>query len=195
MIRHYRISIIMGIWVISLALGLVAGAGRTETIWLSSLDLSKAKVTDQVRPAVDKTINGNTLTINKRTYGRGVCVNGYTVLYVQLNGGSDKFSAILGVDDESLVPPTPPAGAAAQTGRAGAGQGSGGRGGTPTPTMSVRILADENRVLYENNSIPSRRRRRAGRRRYQRRQTAGDRREHGRRRTRRTRRRRRCRAL
>jgi len=77
MTRHYRISVIMGLWVISLALGLVAGAGRTETIWLSSLDLSKAKVTDQVWPAIDKTINGNTLTINKRTYGRGVCVNGY----------------------------------------------------------------------------------------------------------------------
>jgi len=65
MTRQYRISVIMGLWVISLALGLVAGVGRTETIWLSSLDLSKAKVTDQVRPAIDKTINGNTLTINK----------------------------------------------------------------------------------------------------------------------------------
>jgi alpha-galactosidase len=154
MTRHYRISVIMGLWVIGLALGIVAGAGRTETVWLSSLDLSKAKVTDQVWPAINKTINGNTLTINKRTYRRGVCVNGYTVLYVQLNGDSDKFSAILGVDDESLVPPTPPAGAANQPGRAGAGQGSGGRGGTPTPSMSVRILADENRVLFENNSIP-----------------------------------------
>ncbi len=130
------------------AMGLLAAAAHAETIWLSTLDLSKVKVTDKTRPAVDKTINGNPLTINKQVYPRGVCVNGYTVLYVRLDGGSDRFSAVVGVDDES-APGAQPSGAGANPqGRAG-----GGRGTSAPPSMSLRILADENRVLFENNAI------------------------------------------
>ena len=137
------------------AAGLRAGAARAETIWLSSLDWSKARVTDKVAPAIDKTIDGKPLTINKQAYGRGICLNGYTVLYVRLNGGTDRFSAILGVDDESLVSAQPQAGAANPAARGGAGRASGGRGSPAAPAMSVRILADDNKVLYENNAIPS----------------------------------------
>ncbi|MBZ5498983.1 MAG: NPCBM/NEW2 domain-containing protein [Acidobacteriia bacterium] len=154
MTQHPGIPCLAGLCAIGAAIGLLTGAPRTETIWLSSLDLSKARVTDKVRPAIDKTIDGKTLTINKQTFGRGICVNGYTVLYIRLNGGSDEFSAILGVDDESQVSPQPSGGAAGQSGRGGAGQGSGGRGGASTLPMSVRILADENKMLYENNAIP-----------------------------------------
>lgn len=154
MMRHSRLPWLARFWTISAAIGFAVAVPRVETIWLSSLDLAKAKVTDKVRPALDKTIDGNVLTINKQTYGRGVCVNGFTIFYVQLNGGSDKFSAILGVDDESAVSPQPPAGGADAAGRAGVGQGAADRGGATTPSMSVRILADESKVLYENNAIP-----------------------------------------
>ena len=154
-LRHHRIPYLVLILSISLAIGLHAGAVRRETVLLSSLDLSKARVTDQIRPAIDKTINGNTLTINKQNYSRGVCVNGYTVLYVQLNGGSDTFSAIVGIDDESLVSPQPAGGGAGQTGRAGGDRSATGRGAAPPPSMSVRILAEEGKVLYENNAISS----------------------------------------
>jgi len=162
--RHHRTPHLVLILSICLAIGLQAGAVPREAVWLSSLDLSKARVTDQIRPAIDKTINGNTLTINRQAYSRGVCFNGYSVLYVQLNGGSESFSAIVGIDDESLAAPQPAGGVEAQTGRAGGGAGQtgragGGRGttgrGAAPPSMSVRVLAEGGRVLYENNAIPS----------------------------------------
>ena len=105
--RHYQIYGLAVCGAFIAWIGLVTGATHTETIWLSSLDLSKAKVTDSIRPSIDKTIDGKTLAINKQTYDRGICVNGYTVFYVRLNGGSDRFSAVAGVDDESLVSPAP----------------------------------------------------------------------------------------
>ena len=153
MMKHSRIACIAILSSIGLGIALHAGTVRTETVWLSSLDLSKAKVTDQVQPAIDKTINGNTLTVNKQTYQRGICFNGYSVLYVQLNGGSDTFSAIVGIDDESLVNQQPAGGGAGQPARAGGGRGTGGRGAAPPPSMSVRILSDGGSVLYENGAI------------------------------------------
>jgi alpha-galactosidase len=153
--RHHYIPGLVCVCAILATVGLGTGAAGAETIWLSSLDLSKARVTDQIQPAIDKTIDGKPLTINKQVYARGVCVNGYTVLYVRLNGGSDKFSAVVGVDDESLVSAQPAAAAATAAGRGGAGQAAGGRAGPVAPSMSVRILADDNRVLFENNAIPS----------------------------------------
>ncbi len=59
--------------ILASALELLAAAAHAETIWLSTLDFSKSKVTDKIRPAIDKTINGNPLTINKQVYPRGVC--------------------------------------------------------------------------------------------------------------------------
>jgi len=115
-----------------------------ETVWLSSLDLSKALVTGEFQPTADKAIDGNSLSINSKAYERGVCVNGYTVIYVQLAGGSDSFSAVLGVDDESSVTP--------QSESQSSGRG-GNRGGGARGAMSVKLLADDARVLYENNQI------------------------------------------
>src|SRR5262245_38481910 len=129
MSRHLCVSSFVSI-------GLMISAGfltridahGADTVWLSALDLSKAKVTDNVRPVSDKTIGGKALAINKTTFDKGVCLNGPTVMYVNLGGGSDKFSAVLGVDDDA--PLAPPA----------AGGKAGGRGGAGTRSMSVRIL-------------------------------------------------------
>jgi alpha-galactosidase len=146
-----RRSLCVCLCALGTAIGSIAAAPRHETLWLSTIDLSKAKVTEKIQPVIDKSIDGNQLTINKQTYDRGVCVSGYTLFYIQLNGGSDKFSVIAGIDDESAAPPqaTPDA---AQTGRAGPG-GSPRGGASAPPAMSLRILADENRPLYENNAI------------------------------------------
>jgi alpha-galactosidase len=154
MIKNYYILSLARLSVVIAAVGLVTEVARAETIWLSALDLSKAKVTDKIRPGIDKTIDGKALTINKQTYARGICVNGFTILYVQLNGKCEKFSAVLGIDDENAVAPQPPSAGANTAGRANAAQGAGGRGGAATPSMSVRILADESKVLFENNAIP-----------------------------------------
>ena len=153
MTRHSYLPCLVRVGAIFAAIGFTMAVPRAETIWLSSLDLTGAKVTDKVRPAADKTIDGKVLTINGQTYSRGVCVNGFTIFYVQLNGGSDRFSAVLGVDDESALSAQPPGGRAEVAGRAGAVQGGSGRGGAAPSSMSVRILVDENKVLYENNAI------------------------------------------
>lgn len=165
----------------ALALALGAASAHAESVWLSSLDLSHAKITDNLAPGKDKTLDGKTLSINKKPYEKGICVNGYTVFYVELNGGTDKFSAVLGIDDESSVTQQgrgnarTGAGAGAARGadadgagvgvgqqagaRAGRGQGGGqgrgqGRGGAGSVRyMSVRILGDDAKVLFENNSI------------------------------------------
>lgn len=120
---------------------------KAETVWLSSLDLSHAKVTDNIKVARDKTVGEQPLTINSNKFERGICVHGYTVIYVRLAGGSDKFSAIVGVDDESPPPPV-------TYGPNGATRRADGQGSAATRSMSIRILADQGRVLYENTSIP-----------------------------------------
>jgi alpha-galactosidase len=134
------------------AIFLVAAVARADTIWLSSLDLSKAKVTDNVRPTVDQSIGGKPLTINGKAYERGVGVNGETIIYIKLDGGSDRFTAVAGIDDEN--PAAQPRGGEGQgNAREGGGrQGRRGRGGGPR-TMSVRILDENARLLFENNSI------------------------------------------
>jgi alpha-galactosidase len=121
-------------------------SASAETVWLSSLDLSHAKVTDNVRVTSDKNITGQPLTIHSNKFERGISAHGYTVIYVKLAGGSDRFSAILGVDDEA--PPAPVTYEAS-----GPVRRAGAQGGPETRSMSVRILAEQGRVLYENNSI------------------------------------------
>src|SRR5437868_215818 len=117
MSRQRGLSGFVGLGLLVAAGCLTPTAARAETVWLSALDLAKAKVTDNRPPASDKTIGGRPLTVNKTKYDKGVCVYGPAVIYVTLGGGSAKFSAILGVDDEA--PPAPQAPA----------RGTGGRGG------------------------------------------------------------------
>jgi hypothetical protein len=124
----------------ALALGISQPQARAATVWLSALDLSKARVTNGVVPTPDKTTGGKTLSINKKNYARGICIDSYALFYVQLNGGSDRFSAILGVDDESAATNA----AAAETARGG---------GASSRTMGVRIMGDEGKVLFETNGL------------------------------------------
>ena len=63
MTRHYRSACIRLLCFTVALIGIVAGAAPPQTVWLSSLDLSKALLTDMVQPTIDKTIDGKTLTI------------------------------------------------------------------------------------------------------------------------------------
>ena len=119
-----------------LALGLSQPQARAATVWLSALDLSKARVTNNVVPTPDRTPGGKPLSINNKNYARGVCIDSYALFYVQLNGGSDRFSAILGLDDAAT--------------NAVAAEG---RGTAPPRTMGVRIMGDEGKVLFETNGL------------------------------------------
>jgi len=134
---------------IALSLLLTSKNTNAEPVWLSSLELSKAKTTDNVLPTADKTIDGQPITINGKTYERGICVNGYTVIYVELDGGTEKLTAVAGIDQEATAPRR---GAQGDRQAQPAGRRGRGRGQAPR-TMSVRILADGNKVLFENSDI------------------------------------------
>jgi alpha-galactosidase len=137
-----------------IALNFATSAASAESALLSELDLSKVKVTDNIRPTVDKTIDGNPLKINGKTFERGICVNGYTVMYVELAGGTERFTAIAGIDDEAAQQQAGRGGQGRGRGQGGGRQGGRGRGRGQAPrTMSVRILADGNRSLFENHDI------------------------------------------
>jgi len=121
---------------------------RAEDVWVSSLEIGQAKIDGNVnggQPQADKTVNDAKITINGQTFEKGVAMNGYTVLFINLGGGSDRFTATVGVDD--AVPPAPA--------RRGRGQGQGrGQGGDqqPAPGAIFRVLGD-GRVLFESETI------------------------------------------
>ena len=80
----------------------VAFAGHAfaaESVWLSSLDVSKTRQ-DWGKPQADKSVDGNALTIAGTKYEHGLGTHAASLLYVDLKGGSTRFTASVGVDDE-----------------------------------------------------------------------------------------------
>ncbi|MEX2316730.1 MAG: NPCBM/NEW2 domain-containing protein [Pirellulales bacterium] len=127
---------------------ILAHFARAESVWLSSLDLTHVKVTDKTQPTIDKTIDGKPLAINGKTFERGVCFHGDTLIYVNLDGGAERFTAVAGVDDE--IAPVPPDTSGRQGGgRRGGGQG---RGRGPAP-MSVRFIGEDGKVLSQTANL------------------------------------------
>ena len=104
------------------AASLVAAAfatPRRADVPLASLDLSKMRVQpaggrNTPMPATaqaNKSVDGNALRIGGREFAEGVGTRANSVLFVNLAGGSDRFSAMVGADDNPFPPP--PAGARA----------------------------------------------------------------------------------
>lgn len=90
----------------SLALAALLGASQfvsAETVWLDELDIAK---TEQQwgDPGKNRSVDGQTLTIAKRTFERGLGTHAESMLGFNLNGGSDRFTAFVGVDDEVMQP-------------------------------------------------------------------------------------------
>ena len=70
-----------------------------ESVWLSSLDVSKTQQ-GWGKPQADKSVEGNPLTIAGTKYEHGLGTHAASLLYVDLKGGSTRFTALVGVDDE-----------------------------------------------------------------------------------------------
>ena len=85
---------------LSCALSLASIAAAQERIPLSSLDLSLLRQ-GWGEPQIDKSIEGKPLTIGGRIFERGVGSHAASVLYLELDGGTERFSAWIGVDDET----------------------------------------------------------------------------------------------
>ena len=91
--------------VVSLAVSLLLAAAPraargTETVWLTSLDLSKMTCGFS-RPQINLSINNKPLSIAKKVFARGVGTHAPSVMWIDLAGGSDRFLATVGVDDNA----------------------------------------------------------------------------------------------
>jgi len=76
------------------------GAARNEKVWLSDLDVSKTQQ-GWGQPHANTSVEGNPLRIGGRTFEHGLGTHADSVLYVNLHGGSRRFTAFVGVDDET----------------------------------------------------------------------------------------------
>jgi hypothetical protein len=75
-------------------------SGRSEKIWLSSLDVSKASQ-GWGTPHADRSVEDHPLTIGGQEFEHGFGTHAVGSLLVDLKGGSTKFHAVVGVDDET----------------------------------------------------------------------------------------------
>ena len=80
---------------------LVASNGiGAEKVWLSGLDIGKT-MQGWGQAQKDKSVDGNPIRIGGKTFERGLGTHADSLLYVKLDGGSRRFTAMVGVDDEA----------------------------------------------------------------------------------------------
>jgi alpha-galactosidase len=72
---------------------------RTETVWLSDLDISKTQQ-GWGTPHRNASVDGNPLRIGGQTFEHGLGTHADSALYIQLDGCGRKFTGWVGVDDE-----------------------------------------------------------------------------------------------
>ena len=81
-----------------LCLAGVVSAPAAETVWLSTLDLTKA-TQGWGQPQIDRSIRETPLAIAGTKFARGVGTHAASAIWVELAGGSERFTASVGVDD------------------------------------------------------------------------------------------------
>ncbi len=86
--------------VLVLCLASLSWAQAAETVWLSSLDVSKT-VQGWGHPQVDKSVQGKPLSIAGRKFAHGLGTHAISMLAIQLGGGTERFTAFVGVDDDA----------------------------------------------------------------------------------------------
>ncbi len=89
-----------------------SAAPRRADVPLSSLDLTRMKVQPgggrgaaQTVAQANKSIDGNPIHIGGKEFTAGVGTRANSVLFVQLNGGAEHFSALVGADDNPIQAP------------------------------------------------------------------------------------------
>jgi len=105
--------------------GPLAQAGAAEKVWLADLDIGRT-MQGWGQAQKNRSVDGNPLRIAGQTYEKGLGTHADSLLYVKLDGGSTRFTAMVGVDDEA--------------GRLG--------------SVEFRVLADGERI-YESGLIKS----------------------------------------
>ncbi len=107
---------------------------------LAELDLTKMKVQPGFRGQADsaranRSVEGNPLRIGGREYAEGVGTRANSVLFVRLGGGSERFTALVGADDNA-PPPAP-----------------GRNRPAPPPVPVVFRVVGDGRVLYVSRPL------------------------------------------
>ena len=114
---------------------------------LASLDLGKMRVQpgggrggQRTTAQANTSIDGNPIRIGGKVFDQGVGTRATSVLFVNLAGGADRFSAMVGADDNPLPPPTNlPAGAQPPA--------------APPPIPIVFRLVGDGRVLHVSKPV------------------------------------------
>lgn len=83
-----------------LAFLLPACQSDVQTVWLDEMDISKME-TGWGDIGINQSVEGNPLTIAGVTYERGIGVHSIFKYMLNLDGNGRRFSAMVGVDDES----------------------------------------------------------------------------------------------
>jgi alpha-galactosidase len=89
--------IVLPILIASLAFSFPA-QDSPQTVWLSSLDLSKMRQ-GWGQPQADKSVTGKPLSVGGTVFERGVGTHATSRLWINLQGGSSTFTTSVGVDD------------------------------------------------------------------------------------------------
>ena len=100
-----RATRFLGVAFALVALAATSAVRAAETVWLTSLDLSVVRQ-GYGKPQIDRSMREKPLTIGGQIFTNGVGTHAKSVLWVQLTGGSDRFTASVGVDDAAGSPGT-----------------------------------------------------------------------------------------
>jgi alpha-galactosidase len=85
---------------LTLSLCLASPAAMAEEAFVSDLDLSKTQQ-DWGSAKKDRSVDNNALTMAGKTYARGVGTHAASRLMIDLGGGATRFTAVVGLDDET----------------------------------------------------------------------------------------------
>ncbi|TAN37055.1 MAG: alpha-galactosidase [Verrucomicrobia bacterium] len=75
-------------------------AATAETVWLADLDLNGVSQGGGHFPQKNKSVERRPLTLNGKRYAQGLGTHAESVCEVALHGQAERFTAIVGVDDE-----------------------------------------------------------------------------------------------
>jgi alpha-galactosidase len=89
-------TVVLGV----VSLSFFALAREPESVWLSSLDLSPV-IQGWGKPMADKSVTGKPLSIAGQKFEHGVGTHADGFIWLDLKGGAEKFSALVGVDDDA----------------------------------------------------------------------------------------------
>jgi alpha-galactosidase len=72
-----------------------------KTVWLTSLDMGKIGSSSWYPSAVDKNADKTALSIAGHSFAKGLGTHVKSYLWINLDGGSDRFMAYVGIDDDT----------------------------------------------------------------------------------------------